>query len=153
MSEKPTRPEREGDDWLTTKWVAYADEMDEWLKTEVLPVLKESLAHLQLTGLSTVEDLDGLIAQLEDAPMTKVENYREPVTFTKTNLYGCGPDSEDDVYTVEEFKACVESGAFIDYDGFGHPVKDSMADPTVVVYPSRVSEIPSDATHIVWYNK
>ena len=28
--------------------------------------------------------------------------YTERVKFTVTGTYGCGPDNEDDVYTVEE---------------------------------------------------
>lgn len=78
----------------------------------------------------------------------------DPVNFTKTNQYGCGPDDEDDVYTVEEFLAKVASKAFIDYDGFGHPVKDRMADESIWVRPSTAKEqIPADATHIVWFNR
>jgi hypothetical protein len=79
--------------------------------------------------------------------------YDEPVKFTKTNQYGCGPEGEDDVYTVEEFKLCVKTQAFIDYDGFGHPVKDKMADGSIEIKPSKVDQIPKDATHIVWYNR
>ena len=79
--------------------------------------------------------------------------YTEKVRFTKTNQYGCGPDKEDDVYTVDEFKACVASSAFVDSDGFGHPVKDSLSDPSIDIRPSRLKYIPKDATHIVWYNK
>lgn len=86
-------------------------------------------------------------------------NYTDPVKFTSTNNYGCGPQGEDDVYTVEEFKTLCENGAFIDYDGFGCPVKDSKADPSFFIYPSRVVAypnprwIPEDATHVVWYNR
>ena len=79
--------------------------------------------------------------------------YTQPVKFTKTGQYGAGSDDEDDVYTVEEFRAFVASGMFIDYDGFGEPVKDGMADPDIWIKPSRLGEIPSDATHIVWYNR
>jgi len=77
--------------------------------------------------------------------------YTEKVVFEKTNLYGCGDG--DDVYTVKEFRERVECGAFIDYDGYGHPVKDKKADLSIEVRPSRVDQIPIDATHIVWYNR
>lgn len=80
-------------------------------------------------------------------------SYNQPVTFTRTNQYGCGPDTEDDVYTVEEFRKHAEQGSFIDYDGHGYPVKDGKADRSIVVKPSRLHEIPAGATHIVWYNK
>lgn len=79
--------------------------------------------------------------------------YTNPVKFTQTNQYGCGAPDEDDVYTVDEFRGRVSCGAFIDYDGFGHPVKDGKADPSVWVKPSRVDEIPADATHVVWFNR
>jgi hypothetical protein len=80
-------------------------------------------------------------------------SYTEPVSFSSTNNYGCGPEDEDDVYTVEEFKHRCERRSFVDYDGFGHPVKDGKADESIFIYPSKVSEIPSDATHIVWFNR
>jgi hypothetical protein len=79
--------------------------------------------------------------------------YTDPVKFSSTNNYGCGKEDEDDVYTVEEFREHVKSGSFIDYDGHGRPVKDGMADRTMIIQPSTVDEIPEDATHIVWYNR
>lgn len=79
--------------------------------------------------------------------------YTKPVSFEETNRYGGGPVDEDDVYTVGEFRALVETGAFVDYDGHGYPVKRRKADPSVVIKPSRVCDIPADATHIVWYNR
>lgn len=78
--------------------------------------------------------------------------YDKPVTFTTTNHYGCTDD--DDVYTIAEFLENVESGGFIDYDGHGHPVKDKMANSSIIIKPSKCPQcIPDDATHIVWYNK
>lgn len=79
--------------------------------------------------------------------------YTQPVNFSETNRFGCGPNDEDDVYTVAEFLEVVKSGGFIDYDGHGHPVKDGKADESIVVLPSKASEIPSDATHVVWFNR
>ncbi len=79
--------------------------------------------------------------------------YTKPVSFTATGRYGCGPPEEDDVYTVDEFRRNVSCGAFVDYDGFGYPVKNSMANPTIVIQPSRLDRIPPDATHIVWFNR
>ena len=80
-------------------------------------------------------------------------SYLDSVKFSSTDNYGCGPEDEDDVYTVDEFRACCAQGAFIDYDGFGHPVKDNLFDGDIDIRPSRLHEIPEDATHIVWYNK
>ena len=79
--------------------------------------------------------------------------YDDPVKFSGTGRYGCGPEDEDDVYTVEEFRDCCEVGAFIDYDGFGYPVKNSLADNSITIVPSRLEEIPEDATHIIWFNR
>lgn len=79
--------------------------------------------------------------------------YTDKVTFTETGRYGCGPLEEDDVYTVEEFKDICKAGGFIDYDGYGYPVKDSMSNPSIVIMPSKLHEIPEDATHIVWFNR
>lgn len=79
--------------------------------------------------------------------------YSEPVKFTKTGQYGCGPADEDDVYTVEEFRALCASRSFVDFDGSGSPVKDNLADGSICIKPSKLARIPADATHIVWYNK
>ena len=68
-----------------------------------------------------------------------------------------------DLMTVEEFVKCVESGGFIDYDGWGNPAQDPKLLPWLVesdikmddsinIIPSKMN-IPRDATHIVWYNR
>jgi hypothetical protein len=95
------------------------------------------------------------LVEPEDEEYTPPANatYDEPVKFTKTNQYGCGPKDEDDVYTVEEFKQHAKDQAFIDYDGFGHPVKDKLANTFIYIRPSKLHMIPKDATHIVWYNR
>jgi hypothetical protein len=80
--------------------------------------------------------------------------YVDKVNFSVTGKYGNVPEDEDDVYTIEEFEEYVDSGAFIDYDGFRYPVKDSLCDPEIIIKPSSFKEIlPEDATHIVWYNR
>lgn len=57
-----------------------------------------------------------------------------------------------DVMTVKEFKEEVECGMFGDYDGSGKPAKDGKMSHQDIK-PSKIEEIPSDATHIVWFNK
>lgn len=57
-----------------------------------------------------------------------------------------------DVMTVEHFRQACKAGAFIDYDGVGHPAKDGRMGHSEV-RPSRLAEIPPDATHIVWFNR
>jgi hypothetical protein len=34
--------------------------------------------------------------------------------------------------------------------GFGYPAKKQMYTSDLIVYPQQVSQIPSDATHILW---
>jgi hypothetical protein len=79
--------------------------------------------------------------------------YTEPVHFSETNRFGCGPDYEDDIYTVDEFKDICYGRGFLDYDGFGHPVKNKKSDPYIIIKPSQLHAIPEDATHIVWFNR
>lgn len=56
------------------------------------------------------------------------------------------------VMTVEEYKQCVSSGGFIDYDGFGYLIYGDRV-TREETWPSIVDQIPSDVTHIIWYNK
>jgi hypothetical protein len=79
--------------------------------------------------------------------------YIKPVLFTMTNCFGHGPDYEDDVYTVEAFRQAAETWVFVDSDGFGYPVRNEFADPKIIIKPSKINEIPADATHIVWFNR
>jgi hypothetical protein len=58
-----------------------------------------------------------------------------------------------DVYTVLDFRDAVKSGAFIDDDGYGYPVRNGLANDKIVIRPSQVTAIPEDATHVVWFNR
>lgn len=59
-----------------------------------------------------------------------------------------------DVMTVGDFRAAVNAGGFVDYDGYGYPIKDGIVDEQIVVMPSTSEQtIPKDATHIVWFNR
>ncbi|QJA43047.1 hypothetical protein [Phaeobacter phage MD18] len=75
-----------------------------------------------------------------------------------------------DLMDVENWVACCESGGFIDYDGFGHPVRaqrvewkqglDPTGFPTIQfhmsgmhVSPSTRHLLPKDATHVMWFNR
>jgi hypothetical protein len=57
-----------------------------------------------------------------------------------------------DLMTVEEFRENVKSGMFIDYDGYGYPVKDNLC-AHLQIYPSELYLLPKDATHIHWFNR
>jgi hypothetical protein len=67
--------------------------------------------------------------------------------FNKLADYG-------DVMSLKEFIECVESGGFIDYDGFGRYVKDSM-ESNIRIYPSDVKSgnVRKDFDTIIWYNR
>jgi hypothetical protein len=73
------------------------------------------------------------------------------------------------VMTRAEFVDAVKAGSFIDYDGHGHPAKGGRMASKIDVIPSFigtgksepsknflnhiVSDLPPEATHIVWFNK
>ena len=72
------------------------------------------------------------------------------------NVYTRPMPDYGDVFTVEEFKGCVRTGAFIDYDGSAHPAK--LIDGKIMlsheyIKPSRIHELSEDATHIAWFNR
>lgn len=65
-------------------------------------------------------------------------------------------DSDDDVYTIEEFLEACENDVFTDYDGMGEYAKDGqvyLSEP--FVFPSVIGEDgPKPGfTHVIWYNK
>lgn len=76
-----------------------------------------------------------------------------PLPLHDTANYSDDLDKNGDVMTVEDFRESVRDGMFIDYDGFGHPVRDGKMDGSFMVRPSSVVSIPADATHIIWYNR
>lgn len=68
------------------------------------------------------------------------------------SYYGNEIPSYAEVYTVDEWWANINLGAFTDYDGSACPVKDGkMANETF--FPSEAEDLPSDTTHIAWFNK
>ncbi len=60
-----------------------------------------------------------------------------------------------DLMTMREWIKCVESGGFIDYDGFGLYAFKDICFRNTQVMPSDVKKgkIDKSFTHIVWYNK
>lgn len=59
-----------------------------------------------------------------------------------------------DKMSVQEWLASVECGCFIDYDGYGHPVRGLKMDGSIIVRPSeRLTKVPLDAKQIMWYNR
>lgn len=59
--------------------------------------------------------------------------------------------------TISEFKGCVESGALIDFDGFGNWATEEKFESGFDVKPSTFKNSgfshPDWATHVVWFNK
>jgi hypothetical protein len=59
-----------------------------------------------------------------------------------------------ELMTIEDWKECCERGGFIDYDGHGR-FATAEGFTKIPVCPSERDyfELPSWATHIVWYNR
>lgn len=80
------------------------------------------------------------------------ELYRErrmiqPYILSKICDYG-------DIMTLEHFIECVNSGGFIDYDGYGHYIKDDQ-ETDIEIYPSDVKygSIRNEFNKIIWFNR
>lgn len=56
--------------------------------------------------------------------------------------------------TLEDFKESCESGAFIDYDGFGYYATAKKMTHKIIL-PSDVKKgrCKSEYTHVVWFNR
>lgn len=59
-----------------------------------------------------------------------------------------------DVMSLEDFKGNVACGGFIDYDGYGHYVRDGK-ESNIEIYPSDVrhGSIRDDFDTIIWFNR
>lgn len=80
------------------------------------------------------------------------ETIKQPMTpFNPTTPID---EDYDVLMTVEEYFFDVKGGAIIDYDGYGHPATKQGKDTSIRINPSEgKTKIPSEATHIVWYNR
>ena len=63
-------------------------------------------------------------------------------------------EKDDDVMSLKDFIEAVKDGCFIDYDGFGHYVRDGKMS-NIDIYPSDIQydSIRDDFDTIVWFNK
>ena len=98
-------------------------------------------------------------------PIVHPEKFDEEIyawNQKRDPVYDQVPDEQDVIFSVEEFVQTVISGGIIDDDGFGYPVKNGKyavgrnigMSGEHIVLPSKISTcIPSDATHIIWYDK
>lgn len=57
-----------------------------------------------------------------------------------------------DLIPLDEWVRCCEVDGFIDYDGYGNPVKDGKL-MNIIICPSKRDKIPEGTTHIMWYNR
>ena len=64
-------------------------------------------------------------------------------------------DYGDDVYLLDDFIDMVETGMFIDDDGFGLYSNGKVVYTQHMVHPSNIANGDTDYTftHVVWYNK
>ena len=87
----------------------------------------------------------------ESTELTKLTKQRKLLVEPE---YDDVPDYGD-VMSLTDFLECVECGGFIDYDGFGHYVKDGKEVCNIDVRPSDVEAgtIRKDFDTIVWFNK
>lgn len=74
-------------------------------------------------------------------------------TPAHTVVYDSETSKWGDVMAVKEWVECCEVGGFIDYDGFGKPMKEGLVACNCILHPSIRHLIPQDATHIEWYNR
>lgn len=62
-------------------------------------------------------------------------------------------DDETTVVPVDVFKAAVSCGGFVDDGGYGHPIIDNKVIDDILILSSDLATIPTQATHIMWYNR
>ncbi len=118
----------------------------------------ELLESQYACGYGTLEEVKYWQKQYEyaDKACTAVYNP-DYVEENKVKPLEWVPIEEDDhVLSREEFEAAVNSGAFIDYDGYGeYAVEKKKRKSNVTVSPSDLKEMGFDTrfTHVVWYNR
>jgi hypothetical protein len=85
--------------------------------------------------------------------VSKVREIGRKIRMMKEPTFEELPD-HGDVMSLEQFIECVKSGGFIDYDGFGHYVKDGK-ESDITIYPSDLKHnaIREDFDTIIWYNR
>lgn len=72
---------------------------------------------------------------------------------------GCTLTTPADVYSIKEYRKLVEDRSFIDYDGCCDPVALTVFPIKMTKLsersfsPSQIGEMPSETTHVIWYNR
>jgi hypothetical protein len=120
--------------------------------------LEKSWAELFRRVYGIKPEIEGIQDMLHDFADEVLETAKWIPNKERTANF-CTPIPEyGDVMTLDAFQESVESGAFIDYDGFGHPAikKDAYTlrmDQSMNIYPSEADDVPEGTTHIVWFNR
>jgi len=104
--------------------------------------------------LSSAEAKHKLQEKIEERLSFHIEASGEnPGVLPASCLYVSPIRVDVPTFTVEEFRELCENESFSDEDGWGHPAKDNKQDRSIRIFSSRLGRIPSDATHIVWYDR
>ncbi len=76
------------------------------------------------------------------------------ITITRAEIKFEPIDTNGDMMTLKHWLECVDSGGFIDYDGFGYyAFEDKMSDKEVKPSHVKKNGIDDKFTHVVWYNR
>lgn len=142
------------DDILTISDKEVQNQFDFFLQEEQKRGLLELRVTLDPAARSDTIDIIRQIlhtAALRDAGL--LERYSDMLVARREPH----ADLVGDLMTKEEFIAHVDSGMFIDYDGWGNVADVNVYDGNIVVRPSEVLyddfDWPEWATHVVWYNR
>lgn len=57
------------------------------------------------------------------------------------------------IITVKEYLENVNANIFTNYDGHAYPIKNNKMARNIRLKPGKISDIPSDAEQIGWFNK
>lgn len=111
------------------------DEYDkEWKVAMDKPSWEESEAHIE-------------------EPLRKMNECRRQYDLVREYQLGNIPKYGDHM-TMKEFKECVDSGGFIDYDGYAnYATADQCSNIALSASTVKKNLHRKDFTHVVWYNK
>ncbi len=86
-------------------------------------------------------------ALIELRKLSIVERMNRPIELSELPTYG-------DVMSLKKFIGCCKGGGFINYDGYGHYVKDNQ-ETNIEIYPSDIKKgnIRKEFDTIIWYNR
>lgn len=68
-------------------------------------------------------------------------------------ISSCIDGSVGDLILAIEFVDMVDTGCFLDYDGFGYAYDKDFNKLDYMVYPSEISKIPPEAEYVLWFNR